>query len=122
MGVGIIAPFGPVAGRNFAVSINTINAMSHQSNQSDQSVNNMSMQSDQSPQSPQSAAAPEGDVQPAAADAPASPASPEVAAHPDTGRELGFLELLRAPGDGETQLPSATDRVLSRPRHSAWDY
>lgn len=40
---------------------------------------------------------------------------------PDTAGELGFLELLRAPGEGEAQ-PSATDRVLCRPRHSVWDY
>ena len=40
---------------------------------------------------------------------------------PDAAGELGFLELLRAPGEGEAQL-SPTDRVLSRPHHSAWDY
>lgn len=53
------------------------------------------------------------------AGAPSAP-SPEDATK-EKAPELGYLELLRAPAEPDTE-PDPTDRVLSRHRPSVWDF
>lgn len=52
----------------------------------------------------------ENDISPAHEPEPQAPAD-----------KLGYLELLRAEPDPDPE-PSATDRVLSRPHRSVWDF